>query len=808
MKWLSIFEKVLFNDPITEAPQCPQDTWTVDYAVWRLWQAKTQNPSALLDHAVLTRQCLRWLPNKIRGDRLSDLQKMNFAKVGLRISLSGHVEADPYRPDWIDENDPTKDLDSPPQIATINESLPAEEWLKKTTGKSTWRSSAQKEACWTVLNAAPGDTNLIGLPTGAGKSLVFQVAAAYSSGLTVVVVPTVALGLDQLTVAKSLPSSNTLNPMNYSSDDEADAVLDAVKNRHCRLLFTSPEACVSGRLRPILDKLARDGWMQWTVVDEAHIVESWGADFRVEFQLLGALVRNWRVFSDNRLRTLLLSATFAESTKEMLRILFTDQGQPWLSSVVQRLRPEIHYHIKLASNKEQQINWISQALLMLPRPLILYVTEKDDARDWYTRAMKLGFSRVECFHGDVTQRGQRARIMDAWRSNKIDLMVATSAFGMGVDKPDVRTVIHACFPESIDRFYQEVGRGGRDGASTQSIMIYTEEDKISAKGLAPTLLLPKTINERWSALWSTRKVVEGESEVFKVRCDSRGSRFIGLRTYQEHVRWNKRLLIMLHRAKLLTIIELKSEKNDGEQDQYTEWVSIRDLNFPSIDFNVGDRLLNIRNDELNNISIGFKALENCAEGRSVCRELQKYYGRGVARACGSCIACRTGMERRGVCRSLQWPVDSTKRKAKINLVPMPQLNNRNGKSAWLLALRRSFSEGLVNRLIVDKDDYEISASLMKEALQLTANTKPYRLDIIDGDNIPLIGYEDKTLVLHPSVFRTKLSIANDYGSNCTHWMPADQIDDPNGRARFTQDNHSRRFESMESWLFEAKNSSS
>ena len=795
MRWSAILERALngqaFNDPLIR----PERTWTSEYAIWRYCRAKEDSPTAYLDHAILLRQCLRWSPRVINADHLGQQELIWFEEVGISKSISGTLEVQPYRPRWLDDNAGTDTLDERPYLAVMDESFPAESWLESTTGKKQWRSVAQKEGCWEVLQANPGSTCLVGLPTGAGKSLIFQVAATLSPALTVVVVPTVALGLDQLAVAKNLPMASVLNPQIYSSQEDCTAVLETLVNRQCRLLFTSPEACVSGRLKPVLDKHAEDGWLELVVVDEAHIVESWGADFRIEFQLLGALVRDWRIKSQQQLKTLLLSATFSTSTIGVLRRIFLDNGDAWQERVVQRLRPEIHYHFQKARNDEEKRRWVIETLMHMPRPMILYVTEKADAESYYEAVRGRGLQRLACFHGD-TPDGMRNHILEEWRADKIDLIIATSAFGMGVDKSDIRCVLHACFPESIDRFYQEVGRGGRDGASTQSVMIYTEEDKRVGGRLIPTLLLPETITDRWTALWNTRRSIDGGSEAFQVQTAARRDDFVGRRTYQENVRWNKRLLQMLHRSGLLKVTGLVSEKSVVDEGEYEEWATITNISFPPFDFNVGERLSDQRDQELEVFRSGREALIGCTNGNAVCCELKDYYGGQVLRACGSCAACRSGKVEKKRCGHLIWPEDSLIASPRVQVVPMDRLTSRRGKSEWVLALRKTIREGIAHRFVTTEKDYGVARELLKEASG--ERLVKYRLDIPDERTV--FWKDERIIVLHLTHFSESLSEFNSLGRVCSHWLPKDQQVDQYGRIRFTQENGARFFDSIETWL--------
>ena len=540
----------------------PQSTNSLDYAIWRFLNAWCSSPPPSgADLAVLLRQVARWGEGNLLTGHLPEWFTPYTKNANVFVSPSGYLQATPFAPSWIKyDNLPAEEgIDGKPKLRRFEERISGEPYLSSLKYKH-WNSLAQKEAAWMALTAPPHSTTLIALPTGSGKSLCFQLLSRFSSGLTIVVVPTVALAMDQwqsaLKVLKDLPG---LNPLYYAASDpdiNPEMVLESVKCGATRLVFTSPEACVSGRLKGLIEEAAKQGRFQNLVIDEAHIIESWGMYFRVDFQMLSMLQRKWMDFENSSLRTYLLSATFTLKCREVLQELYWSKGE-WREFISQRLRPEIAYYQRRFASENERLQALCDCAWNLPRPALFYTTEVKEATDLAKHIREsLGFSRVGCFHGE-TPNHHRRQLLQRWRNDELDVMVATSAFGLGVDKSDVRAVVHACFPENLHRFYQEVGRSGRDGASSISILMPCERDIEVAEGLSPKLLRPDTIQKRWEALFQGAESVPGEDYIYRLPTGARHMGLIGARTWGENIRWNKRLVLQLKRANLIELLDIE-----------------------------------------------------------------------------------------------------------------------------------------------------------------------------------------------------------------------------------------------------------
>jgi ATP-dependent DNA helicase RecQ len=764
------------------------------------------------DWAVLLRQCLRRLQSgeRVRVPRLDDAHASLLRESDVYQELDGTLQAEPYQPSWVADLG-EQSVDLPTMGAPAPEQpLAGEPWLRQLMGMDHWKSAAQRDVVWRALNTPPNSTLLVGLPTGSGKSLVYQCCAAFDQSMTVLVVPTTALGLDQLAAVRELPCAQALVPVLYTPGDDADAVLDSVQSRRSRLLITSPEAIVTGRLSSVLRRHAEEGFLGRVVVDEAHLIESWGAEFRIEFQLLAAVLRTWREAAPDGIRALLLSATFAPSTPAMLRELFAPSGAYWEECIVQHLRGEIHYFAaaQWLSPQDQDVR-VEEALRRLPRPAILYVTEVEKADWWGMRLRQAGFERLRVFHGTTSAIDRRA-IMAAWRADELDLVIGTSAFGMGVDKPDVKAVVHACFPEGIDRFYQEVGRGGRDGERCVSLLAPTQRDERVAFTMGPTLLSdPDKVSGRWRAMWGTREPVSAaeslQADAFKVNTRVQPSHRFGSESFGENANWNKRLLLMMDRAGLVRIEALIHERV-AESNEVVESAVIRPLRSTvELHEHLPQLLEQPRSREVQVIQ-GAMALLNRVFLRqgAVCRELRSHYGTATRRACGSCHACRAGQATAVTPGVLRLDEDDIATAPDLKIVQGPSLQRRGTAPALVQALRQALQSGCVDRFVVARTHRTVLVPLIERADD--RSDRPYRIDELDSDAVPIVCPWEAVLVIHVDSIDERAAQFNTRGSTVTHWLLGGSIETTPGRWSFMYDG-ARAYpgtEGLSQWLSELR----
>jgi ATP-dependent DNA helicase RecQ len=488
------------------------------------------------DLAVLIRQTLRTgiQPPSTRTDEVSltvptenepwpNQQQWRQCGVQARILADGRcqLEAAPWVPYWL-PGTPPEGADAsvvsaphPDGMRRRVQPVPADPFLRatfpdSTTDFSMYTSDAHRQAVRTAMASRPEATTLVNLPTGSGKSTVALGPAFVRGqplGVSLVIVPTVALALDQERRIRELIDDPRRHfAYTHATPDETRrAIRSGIRDGTQTIVLVSPEA-VTRSLTPALFDAARAGHLRYFVVDEAHLVDQWGTEFRPEFQAMAGLrrelLRTQTGAQHSAFRTLLMTATLPPSAADLVLRLFGEPG-PVETVISNLLRPEPAYWIAEFNGWKARRDGLIEAVRHLPRPAIIYTTRPSFADERYKELLAAGFRRLALFTGN-TPDNERRRILEEFRHDQIDVVVATSAFGLGVDQDDIRTVIHACIPETIDRYYQEVGRSGRDGRASISLVCWTNGDRKDAYSLAHSKAIgPEKGLERWEAMFRT-----------------------------------------------------------------------------------------------------------------------------------------------------------------------------------------------------------------------------------------------------------------------------------------------------------------
>lgn len=347
--------------------------------------------------------------------------------------------------------------------------------LQQFWGYDTFRPM-QEDVVNTVL--ARQDA-LVLMPTGGGKSLCFQVPTLAMKGVCIVVTPLIALMKDQVEQLRrrGIPAAAIYSGMNYR---EIDTTLDNCIYGNTKFLYLSPE-----RLRT---EIVIERTKQMTVcllaVDEAHCVSAWGYDFRPPYLQIAEFRA---LIPDTPVIALTASAT-PEVQTDILDKLAMRSPEVFRQTFA---RPNLSYSVRLDENKEDRLLRI---LERVPGSAIVYVRSRKQTQQVAQLLIRQNIV-ADFYHAGLTNE-QRSAKQDAWIQNKTRVMVATNAFGMGIDKPDVRTVVHLDVPDSLEAYYQEAGRAGRDGQKAYAVLLYTTGDLENLKFRTEQLYQPVAMLRR------------------------------------------------------------------------------------------------------------------------------------------------------------------------------------------------------------------------------------------------------------------------------------------------------------------------
>lgn len=327
-------------------------------------------------------------------------------------------------------------------------------------GLTSFRAG-QREVIESIL---AGSDCLCVMPTGGGKSLCYQLPSLLRPGLTIIVSPLIALMKDQVdSLGKNGISATLIN--SSLSVAQQQSRLEAVASGKFRMVYVAPERLRSPRFLEAI----RATPVQLLAIDEAHCISQWGHDFRPDYIRIGEF-REWL----GGIQTVALTATATDRVrKDIVNVLGMKKSKQFMSGFA---RPNLHFGVVLCQSEREKEEQLGSFLKRNNASGIIYAATRKRCEalvDWIGQKLKIS---VGAYHAGLMPDRRRV-IQERFMNDQLKIIVATNAFGMGIDKPDLRFVIHYNIPGSLEAYYQEAGRAGRDGKHSTCVLLYSYQDR-------------------------------------------------------------------------------------------------------------------------------------------------------------------------------------------------------------------------------------------------------------------------------------------------------------------------------------------
>jgi ATP-dependent DNA helicase RecQ len=318
---------------------------------------------------------------------------------------------------------------------------------------------------------AAGRDTLVVMSTGYGKSAIYQLAGELIEGPTIVVSPLIALQRDQVEAMEEAAVGEAAELNSTVSESRREELMESLREGEREFVLLAPEQLAK---EDVLEEL-REAKPSLLVVDEAHCISEWGHDFRPDYLRLGAFAE--------RLGQPTLLALTATASPPVRREIVERLGMEGPEVIVRGFdRPNLHLAVRRFSEEHGKERALVEAVGEAEKPGIVYIATRRASEELAVELREAGIT-AEAYHAGLGSK-RRGELQDSFMEDEIEAIVATTAFGMGIDKPNVRFVFHAGLSDSVDSYYQEVGRGGRGGKAAAACVFYRPEDQAIRRFLA------------------------------------------------------------------------------------------------------------------------------------------------------------------------------------------------------------------------------------------------------------------------------------------------------------------------------------